>query len=91
MNADARSEIPKVSYSHIIDEIPALRVNCCDPRGTVEHIGPFGGLVPMQLPTPPAFSRMFTPAMPLETPSSRTVTWRVHRPNSSRICGSEKE
>src|SRR5579863_5482684 len=44
------SEIPKVSNAHVIDEIPALRVNGCNARGSVEHIGPLGRLVPMQLP-----------------------------------------
>jgi hypothetical protein len=34
---------------------------------------------------------MFTPAMLLETASSRAVTWRVQPPVPSRTCASEKE
>ena len=40
---------------------------------------------------PPAFRRMFTPAMFFDTPSSRSVTWRVQPPLSCRTCASAKE
>src|SRR5215472_13412515 len=40
--------------------------------------------------TPPAVSRMFTPASDLETASSRTVTSRDHPPSCNRLCAMEK-
>ena len=46
---DARREIPQVADADVVDEIAALRIDRGDARGAVEHVGPFGGLVPMQL------------------------------------------
>src|SRR5919109_2313501 len=40
--------------------------------------------------TPPAVSRMFTPASDLETGNSRTVTSRDHPPSCNRLCAMEK-
>src|SRR5689334_9474944 len=40
--------------------------------------------------TPPAVSRMFTPASDFETGSSRTVTSRDHPPSCNRLCAMEK-
>src|SRR4029077_16365992 len=40
--------------------------------------------------TPPAVSRMSTPAMVVETASSRTVTSRDHPPSCSRLWAKEK-
>src|SRR5580658_3222542 len=41
--------------------------------------------------TPPAVSRISTPAIVVETGKSRTVTWRVHPPFSRRLREREKE
>src|SRR5271167_1014757 len=41
--------------------------------------------------TPPAVSRISTPAMVVEIGKSRTVTWRVHPPLSRRLRDREKE
>ena len=46
---DARREIPQVADADVVDEIAPLRIDRGDARGAVEHVGPFGGLVPMQL------------------------------------------
>ena len=46
---DAWREIPQVADADVVDEIAALRIDRGDARGAVEHVGPFGGLVPMQL------------------------------------------
>jgi hypothetical protein len=43
-----RWEIPEVADADIIDESAPLRVDRRDARGAVEHVGPFGSLVPMQ-------------------------------------------
>src|SRR5262252_4899982 len=40
--------------------------------------------------TPPAVSRILTPAMDLEIGNSRTVTSRDQPPSWSRLCASEK-
>src|SRR5207237_6589200 len=40
--------------------------------------------------TPPAVSRMFTPASDFETASSRTVTSRDHPPSWTLLCAIEK-
>src|ERR1700733_14733539 len=41
--------------------------------------------------TPPAVSRISTPAMVVETGNSRAVTCRVHPPLSIRLCARAKE
>ncbi len=46
---NTRRETPQVAYADIVDEISSLRIDRGDPRRAVEHVGPFGGLVPMQL------------------------------------------
>jgi hypothetical protein len=42
-------EIPEIADSHVIDEIAALRIDRGDPRSAVQHVGPLGFLVPVQL------------------------------------------
>src|SRR3981189_283024 len=88
---NARSEVPEIAHPHVVDKVSSLRVDGRDPRGAIQHVGPFGGLVPMELTHAAAFRRMFTPAIFLEMPNSRTVTWRVQPPLSSRICASAIE
>ena len=46
---DARREIPQVADTDVVDEIAPLRIDRGDARRAVEHVGPFGGFVPMQL------------------------------------------
>ena len=46
---NARREIPQIADADVIDEIAPLRIDRGDARGAVEHVGPFGRLVPMQL------------------------------------------
>src|SRR6476660_4413729 len=46
---NSRREIPQVADTYIVDEISAFRVDCGDARRPIEHVSPFGSLVPMQL------------------------------------------
>jgi hypothetical protein len=49
---DPRWEIPEVADAHVVGEIPSFRVDSGDPGGTIKHVRPLGGLVPMQLAHP---------------------------------------
>jgi hypothetical protein len=46
---NARREVPEIADAHVINEIAAVRVDGGDAGGAVKHVGPLGGLVPMQL------------------------------------------
>ena len=46
---DAGGKIPEIADADVVDEVAALRVDRGDARGAVEHVGPLGLLVPMQL------------------------------------------
>ena len=46
---NAGGEIPEIADADIVDEIAPLRIDRGDSRRTVKHVGPFAGLVPMQL------------------------------------------
>src|ERR1700686_5602940 len=44
-----RREIPEVADANVIDESVPLGIDGRDTGGPVEHVDPFGSLVPMQL------------------------------------------
>ena len=46
---DAFGEVPEVADADVVDELAALLVDRGDAGAAVEHVGPLGGLVPMQL------------------------------------------
>jgi hypothetical protein len=46
---NSRREIPEVADADVIGEIAAVLVDGGDARTAIQHVGPFGGLVPMQL------------------------------------------
>ena len=46
---NTRGEIPEVADADIVDEVSPLRIDRGDSRRPIKHIGPLGGLVPMQL------------------------------------------
>ena len=46
---DALGEVPDVADADVVDELAALLVDRGDAGAAVDHVGPFGGLVPMQL------------------------------------------
>jgi len=46
---DALGEVPEVADADIVDELAALLVDRGDAGAAIEHVGPLGGLVPMQL------------------------------------------
>jgi hypothetical protein len=45
----ALGEVPDVADADVVDELAALLVDRGDAGAAVYHVGPFGGLVPMQL------------------------------------------
>jgi len=46
---NSRREVPEVADADVIDEIAAVLVNAGDAGATIQHVGPLGGLVPVQL------------------------------------------
>ena len=46
---NAAGKIPEIADADIVDEIPALRVDRGDAGRSIEHVGPFRLLVPVQL------------------------------------------
>ena len=42
-------KIPQIADADVINEVAALRIDRGDPRGAIQHVGPLGLLVPMQL------------------------------------------
>ena len=46
---NAGREIPQVAHADVVDEIAPVLVDGRDARAAVEHVGPLGGLVPVQL------------------------------------------
>ena len=46
---NSRREIPEVADADVIGEIAAVLVDGGDARTAIQHVGPFGGLVPMEL------------------------------------------
>ncbi len=46
---NAAGKIPEVADAHVVDKVAALRVDRGDARRSVEHVGPFGLLVPVKL------------------------------------------
>ncbi len=46
---DTGPEIPQIADADVVDEIAPVGVDRGDARRAGEHVGPFGGLVPMQL------------------------------------------
>ena len=65
---------PEIADADVVDKVTALRVNRGDAGRSGEHVGPFRLLMPVKLADSAAFSRMFTPAIAFEMPSSRAVT-----------------
>jgi hypothetical protein len=47
-----RRKIPQITGTDVVDKVSPLRVNRCNARAPIQHIGPLGGLVPMQLTHP---------------------------------------
>src|ERR1700728_2141367 len=47
---NARREIPEITNANIVDKVSSLSIDRGDTRRSVQHVGPFGGLVPVQLP-----------------------------------------
>jgi hypothetical protein len=48
----ARCKVPEIADPDVVDEVPSLRIDGGDPRCPVEHVGPLGGFMPMQLTHP---------------------------------------
>src|SRR6476660_1489848 len=46
---NAAGKIPEIADAHVIDKVSSLGVDGGDTGGTVQHVSPFGLLVPMQL------------------------------------------
>src|SRR5258708_19088881 len=46
---NARWEIPEIADADIVDEVVSVGIDGGDARAAVEHVSPFGGLVPMKL------------------------------------------
>src|SRR5882724_3167479 len=46
---NAARKIPEVADTHVVDKVSSLGVNGGDTGGPVQHVSPFGLLVPMQL------------------------------------------
>src|SRR5713226_3972218 len=46
---NAARKIPEVADTHVIDKVSSLGVDSGDTGGPVQHVSPFGLLVPMQL------------------------------------------
>src|SRR5467141_5330184 len=44
-----RWKIPEIAHSDVVDEVLSPGIDGRDARAAVEHISPFGGLVPMKL------------------------------------------
>jgi hypothetical protein len=49
---NAAGEIPKIADADIVDKIPAVGVNRRDAGRSIEHVGPFRLLVPVQFAYP---------------------------------------
>jgi len=45
---NAGGEIPQISDTNVINEIPPLRIDCRDARAAIKHVGPFRSFVPVQ-------------------------------------------
>jgi hypothetical protein len=44
---DTCREIPEIADTHVVNEVPPLRVNRRNAGGPVKHVGPFSFLMPM--------------------------------------------
>ncbi|MNC25674.1 hypothetical protein D3C75_737710 [compost metagenome] len=47
---DTRREIPQITRADIGNKVPAVLIHRCNPCASKQHIGPFGLLMPVQLP-----------------------------------------
>src|ERR1700719_1447324 len=46
---NAWREVPEIANANVVDKIPAVSIDPGDTRRSVEHVGPFRSLMPMQL------------------------------------------
>ena len=82
---NAARKIPEIADADVVDEIAALRIDRGDAGSAVEHVGPFGRLVPMQFAHAAGIQAHVHAGDILGNASSRTVTCRVQPPDSSRM------